>query len=81
MIFSSAWNVQTKVALESLRRSQLGIRFHNGFIHWRQAGDEVSWHDIAHNYSNIPFRLAAQCYISSLRSWTSGYLCWTVDPS
>lgn len=44
MNFSSAWNVQTKVALNSLRNSQLGIRFHNGFIHWRQAGDEVS-HD------------------------------------
>lgn len=22
--------------------SQRGIRFHNGFLHWRQAGDEVS---------------------------------------
>jgi hypothetical protein len=41
MNFSSAWNVQTKVALESLQKSQLGIRFHNGFIHWRQAGDEI----------------------------------------
>jgi hypothetical protein len=33
--------VQTKVALDSLQKSQLGIRFHNGFIHWRQAGDEI----------------------------------------
>jgi hypothetical protein len=41
IIFSSAWNVQTKVALFSLQRSQLGIRFHNGFLHWRQAGDEI----------------------------------------
>jgi hypothetical protein len=24
-----------------LQKSQLGIRFHNGFIHWRQAGDEI----------------------------------------
>jgi hypothetical protein len=39
--FSSAWNVQTKVALDSLQKSQLGIRFHNGFIHWRQAGEEI----------------------------------------
>jgi hypothetical protein len=41
MHFSSSWNVQTKVALDSLQKSQLGIRFHNGFIHWRQAGDEI----------------------------------------
>ncbi|KAH8674812.1 hypothetical protein BGZ60DRAFT_448441 [Tricladium varicosporioides] len=41
IVFSSAWNIQTKVALKSLQRSQLGIRFHNGFIHWRQAGDEI----------------------------------------
>lgn len=47
MNYSSAWNGQTKVALDSLQKSQLGIRFHNGFIHWRQAGDEVRW------YSNI----------------------------
>jgi hypothetical protein len=39
--FSSAWNVQAKVALDTLQKSQLGIRFHNGFIHWRQAGDEI----------------------------------------
>jgi hypothetical protein len=41
IIYSSAWNVQTKVALFSLQKSQLGIRFHNGFLHWRQAGDEI----------------------------------------
>jgi hypothetical protein len=41
IIFSSVWNVQTKVSLFSLQRSQLGIRFHNGFLHWRQAGDEI----------------------------------------
>jgi hypothetical protein len=39
--FSSAWNIQTKAALDSIQKSQLGIRFHNGFIHWRQAGDEI----------------------------------------
>ncbi|CZT05212.1 related to glycosyl transferase [Rhynchosporium agropyri] len=41
IMFSSAWNVQTKVALFSMQKSQLGIRFHNGFLHWRQAGDEI----------------------------------------
>lgn len=41
IIFSSAWNVQTKVALFSLQKSQLGIKFHSGFLHWRQAGDEI----------------------------------------
>ncbi|RFU27099.1 hypothetical protein B7463_g9236, partial [Scytalidium lignicola] len=39
--FSSAWNIQTKVALSSLKKSQLGIRFHNAFLHWRQASDEI----------------------------------------
>lgn len=41
IMFSSAWNVQTKVALFSMQKSQLGIRFHNCFLHWRQAGDEI----------------------------------------
>ncbi|KAG9248806.1 glycosyltransferase family 4 protein [Calycina marina] len=39
--FSSTWNMQTKVALQTLRQLQTGIRLHNAFIHWRQAGDEV----------------------------------------
>ncbi|KAH8802484.1 glycosyl transferase [Xylogone sp. PMI_703] len=39
--FSSAWNIQSKVALQSLKRSQLGIRFHNAFLHWRQASGEI----------------------------------------
>ncbi|KFZ18278.1 hypothetical protein V502_04173 [Pseudogymnoascus sp. VKM F-4520 (FW-2644)] len=39
--FSSTWNVQSKVALKQLGETQRGIRFHNGFFHWRQAGDEV----------------------------------------
>lgn len=38
---SSSWNIQTKVALETLQSSQKGIRLHNAFIHWREAGDEV----------------------------------------
>jgi hypothetical protein len=41
IVFSSEWNMQTEVALFSLQRSQLGIRFHNSFLHWRQAGDEI----------------------------------------
>jgi hypothetical protein len=39
--FSSTWNVQSKVALKTIKQIQKGIRFHNGFLHWRQAGDEV----------------------------------------
>lgn len=39
--FSSGWNIQTKVALDTLCNAQKGIRLHSGFIHWRQAGDEV----------------------------------------
>lgn len=39
--YSSTWNMQTKVALQTLQQLQTGIRLHNAFIHWRQAGDEV----------------------------------------
>ncbi|KAL2854894.1 hypothetical protein BJY01DRAFT_205040 [Aspergillus pseudoustus] len=39
--FSSSWNTQTKVALESLRAAQKGIRLHNAFIHWRQSSREI----------------------------------------
>ncbi|KAI8933556.1 hypothetical protein NX059_009290 [Plenodomus lindquistii] len=39
--FSSTWNLETQVALESMQQSQKGIRLHNSFIHWRTAGDEV----------------------------------------
>ncbi|RKF78556.1 putative glycosyl group 1 family protein [Golovinomyces cichoracearum] len=39
--FSSTWNIQVKVALQKLIQLQTGIRLHNAFIHWRQAGDEV----------------------------------------
>lgn len=39
--FSSSWNIQTKVALETLRSAQKGLRLHNAFIHWRQSGKEV----------------------------------------
>ncbi|KAL5424690.1 hypothetical protein PMIN04_003073 [Paraphaeosphaeria minitans] len=39
--FSSTWNLETQVALESMQQSQKGIRMHNSFIHWRNAGDEI----------------------------------------
>ncbi|TVY84657.1 hypothetical protein LSUE1_G001270 [Lachnellula suecica] len=39
--YSSTWNMQMKVALQTLKQLQTGIRLHNAFIHWRQAGDEV----------------------------------------
>ncbi|OXV07818.1 hypothetical protein Egran_04421 [Elaphomyces granulatus] len=39
--FSSTWNIQTKVALDTLQNAQKGIRLHNSFILWRQAGAEV----------------------------------------
>ncbi|KAI9374749.1 hypothetical protein BJX61DRAFT_540453 [Aspergillus egyptiacus] len=39
--FSSGWNTQTKVALESLRNAQRGIKLHNAFIHWRQSSREI----------------------------------------
>ncbi|KAL4918814.1 hypothetical protein BDW62DRAFT_58173 [Aspergillus aurantiobrunneus] len=39
--FSSSWNTQAKVALESLRSAQRGIRLHNAFIHWRQSSREI----------------------------------------
>lgn len=40
--FSSTWNLETQVALENMRQSQKGIKLHNSFIHWRNAGDEIS---------------------------------------
>ncbi|KAI9927826.1 hypothetical protein MW887_002678 [Aspergillus wentii] len=39
--FSSSWNIQTKVALDTLRGSQKGLRLHNAFIHWRQSNREM----------------------------------------
>ncbi|KAJ5798080.1 Glycosyl transferase [Penicillium pulvis] len=39
--FSSSWNIQTKVALETLRSSQKGLRLHNAFIHWRQSSNDI----------------------------------------
>jgi hypothetical protein len=39
--YSSTWNLETQVALETMQQSQKGIRLHNSFIHWRNAGDEI----------------------------------------
>lgn len=39
--FSSGWNIQTKVALDTLRNAQKGLRLHNSFIHWRQSSKEI----------------------------------------
>ncbi|KAJ5116370.1 hypothetical protein N7456_000718 [Penicillium angulare] len=39
--FSSSWNIQTKVALDTLKSSQKGLRLHNAFIHWRQSSNEI----------------------------------------
>lgn len=65
MNYSSAWNGQTKVALDSLQKSQLGIRFHNGFIHWRQAGDEVRLYPEVDDMTYLfQIRSGAQCYTS-----------------
>lgn len=38
--FTSSWNIQTKVALDTLRSFQKGLRPHNAFIHWRQSNRE-----------------------------------------
>ncbi|KAF2401635.1 glycosyl transferase [Trichodelitschia bisporula] len=41
MPYSSTWNIEVRVAYDSLMQNQKGIRLHNSFIHWRNAGDEV----------------------------------------
>lgn len=49
MPYSSTWNMQIKVALDTLKQMQTGLRLHNAFIHWRQAGDEVSHSSLSIN--------------------------------
>lgn len=39
--FSSSWNIQTKVALDTLSGAQKGLALHNAFIHWRQSSKEI----------------------------------------
>lgn len=73
--FSSTWNVQSKVALKTIKQLQKGIRFHNGFFHWRQAGDEVGTqlrHHITLSKTLTKRRLVALSYISSLHFLTNG---------
>jgi hypothetical protein len=41
MPYSSTWNIEVRVAYDDLLQNQKGIRLHNSFIHWRNAGDEV----------------------------------------
>ncbi|CZR58560.1 related to glycosyl transferase [Phialocephala subalpina] len=39
--YSPTWNLQCKAAVQTLLDMQKGLKFHNAFIHWRFAGDEV----------------------------------------
>src|SRR5579862_3548694 len=39
--YTSTWNLQVKVALNTLRSFDKGLRLHNGFIHWRHASTEI----------------------------------------
>jgi hypothetical protein len=39
--YSSTWNLETQVAIDMMQQAQKGIRLHNSFIHWRNAGDEI----------------------------------------
>jgi hypothetical protein len=40
--YSSTWNLQIKVALNTVRSTDKGLRLHNGFIHWRYARNEIA---------------------------------------
>ena len=40
--YTSTWNLQIKVALNTVRSTDKGLRLHNGFIHWRYAGPEIA---------------------------------------
>jgi hypothetical protein len=40
--YTSTWNLQTKVALNTLRSFDKGLRLHNGFIHWRHGKAEIA---------------------------------------
>lgn len=39
--YSPTWNLQCKAAIGTLGDIQKGLKFHNAFIHWRHAGDEL----------------------------------------
>src|SRR5579859_2615645 len=40
--YTSTWNLQIKVALNTLRSFDKGLRLHNAFIHWRHAKAEIA---------------------------------------
>lgn len=39
--YSPTWNLQCKAGVVTLQDMQKGLRLHNAFVHWRQAGNEV----------------------------------------
>ena len=40
--YTSTWNLQVNVALNTVRNTDKGLRLHNGFIHWRYASGEIA---------------------------------------
>jgi len=40
--YTSTWNLQVKVALNTLRNFDRGLKLHNGMIHWRHASTEIA---------------------------------------
>jgi hypothetical protein len=40
--YTSTWNLQVKVAFNTLRGFDKGLRLHNGFVHWRHASHEIA---------------------------------------
>ena len=40
--YTSTWNLQVNVALNTVRSTDKGLRLHNGFIHWRYASPEIA---------------------------------------
>lgn len=39
--YSPTWNLQCKTAVETLWDMQKGVKLHNAFVHWRNAGNEL----------------------------------------
>ncbi|EHK96797.1 hypothetical protein M7I_7505 [Glarea lozoyensis 74030] len=39
--YSPTWNLQCKAAVCTLQDMQKGVKLHNAFVHWRNAGDEL----------------------------------------
>ena len=40
--YTSTWNLQVNVAVNTIRNTDKGLRLHNGFIHWRYASPEIA---------------------------------------